>query len=347
MVPRTQTTAGWSGYALASGSFSPIRPMNHFPHLFVASPLLSSPRYLPVGSNLLITWCLDKIWLQPPMSSLEDLVWKGAMTKQAERFHYLLPSASALWALYHSIQEPQASGELRAHAYRLNIAASNMFRGSDLVVTDRNWLAILAFGITVMIFHFAAAQLNPTANADYDYLEIFHLVRSTRSMATTVAPFFHRSSLRDIVSNSESAISVTMDENVWQAVQRLASVHYPEGTPGRIVQTCRRAIAVLQSWVQETDGYPRSWLHFMLWPGSVSDDFVELLITKQPVALLIYIYWCAIMHRLPKLWFMNGWARRNAFLAMAELDANWDCFLEWPRGILNESDKDMKAICWE
>lgn len=64
------------------------------------------------------------------------------------------------------------------------------------------------------------------------------------------------------------------------------------------------------------------------------DEFSELLNERHPVSLLIYIHWCAIMHRAPNRWFLNGWARRAATAAALHLGPQWDEFLEWPRTVL-------------
>jgi hypothetical protein len=69
----------------------------------------------------------------------------------------------------------------------------------------------------------------------------------------------------------------------------------------------------------------------------VSQEFVELLLMKQPVALLVYVHWCAIMHRTPRRWFMNGWDRRAADTAMSSMGPEWNALLEWPRSSF-ESD---------
>ncbi|KAI1842664.1 hypothetical protein JX265_002730 [Neoarthrinium moseri] len=219
-----------------------------------------------------------------------------------------------------------------ADAYRHNIKASNLFRESGCIITDKNWLAVLAFGVTVIIFHFTVAQL--ASPDEHDFLDIFRILRRTARIGWAVSPHFHQSEIKLFIDHRSSLIAASLDEQIWQAVSNLDNVEHLANTSSDVAHVYHHAVETLKNWVKDTEGYPRSWQHFMAWPGHVSDRFVELLTAKHPPALIIFTYWNTIMHLTPKRWFMNGWARRNGCLAMAELDPEWDGLLEWPRSRL-------------
>jgi hypothetical protein len=66
------------------------------------------------------------------------------------------------------------------------------------------------------------------------------------------------------------------------------------------------------------------------------EQYINLLRERRPIALLIYAYWCTIMHQGPSRWFTQGWARRAAYASMSNLGADWDAWLEWPRFALEQ-----------
>jgi hypothetical protein len=147
------------------------------------------------------------------------------------------------------------------------------------------------------------------------------------------------------VDYRESLVKVTQDEELWRQLRRLDSIPFHDDTVADI-DACFHAVAVFKDWVREVGGRPYNWKHFWRWPGMVSDQFVALLMTRHPPALLIFIYWCAVMEGAPKRWFLDGWAPRDGHLAMNELDAGWDQFLEWPREVF-DSTKGRQLVTEE
>ncbi|KAK9796898.1 hypothetical protein SCARD494_03981 [Seiridium cardinale] len=283
----------------------------------------------------MVSFALDKLWLQPCVSAHEEAVWRTVLESQASRFQYLDHSAASLWALHQSFQGTPSASALRANAYRYNLEASNLFRQSNQTVTEDNWLAVLTFGIAVIIFHLANSQTND--DDSHDYMEVFNILRGTSRMARAVIPYFHRSHLKLYVDNRQKSFRPSLEQDVWRSLDHLDAVIGVGGSRPDVTQACHSAVAVLKNWAKETDAYPRTWAHFLRWPGTVSEEFVKLLSEGNESALLVFVYWCTIMHRSPRRWFMKDWACRDARLATKAMNATWDCLLEWPRSVLGQS----------
>jgi hypothetical protein len=296
--------------------------------------VVSSPSLLgcPSTAHEMITFVLDKTWLQPCTSTYEEGMWRSILETEAAQHRYLDRSAVSLWTLYQSFQDSSYSSALRITAYRHNLEASNLFRQSNQVITKQNWFAVLTFGVAMVIFQFAATQAND--DSTHDYLEIFKLMRGTSKVAQAVVPYFRQSHIKLFMDNQRQLDRPTLEQDVWQGVTRLEEVSFLEGTPAWAIKACRDAILELKEWVRETDARPRSWANFLRWPGIVSDDFVRLLCDGDDSALLIFVYWCLLMHRSPKLWFMSDWAYRDARLAIKAMQDTSTELLDWPRWLL-------------
>lgn len=73
------------------------------------------------------------------------------------------------------------------------------------------------------------------------------------------------------------------------------------------------------------------------------EAYVKRLHGRDPFALLIFIYWCAIIYRARR-WFTGRWAHRAANSAMAYLGNEWAGLLEWPKSILDSPDPIPQAL---
>jgi hypothetical protein len=219
------------------------------------------------------------------------------------------------------------------HAYRYNLAASDLFRRSnDLIVTKDNWFAVLSFGVTVIIFHLAAAQVD--TDEDRDFLDVFRIFRQTSRVAQATVPFFRMSHLKQYVDYSKSLARPTLDTTIWDLVNELETMPSLDDGPKWAVEACRSAIESLKEWLQETNSRPRSWAAFLRWPGVVSNHYVQLLEAWNDAALIIFVYWCMIMNRCPKRWFMEDWACRDSDAAMRAMRDCSSHVLDWPREVL-------------
>jgi hypothetical protein len=210
-------------------------------------------------------WLLNKVTWHPCMSCINEFsMWKE-INHQAEQFEYIKPTLSSLCSLYEWDRGKRGSSQLFTAAMKYNLEALHLFRNSKVDITANNWLAVLTFGIGIMIFHFATAD--PAIDQQGNFLSVFHLLRGTAKVAIQVEPFFKNSELKAMLSRRRILIKSPFNDGALQAVQRLAAVRHPEGTPDSVRVTCSQAIASLIGWTKAVEGCPRSWLDFILFPA--------------------------------------------------------------------------------
>ncbi|KAI0002673.1 hypothetical protein F4779DRAFT_126587 [Xylariaceae sp. FL0662B] len=282
-----------------------------------------------------ISWAVEKTFFLAWLSALEKRAFIREFDRQANAFQYVHQTIVALDALHEWCQRtPPRSGVYAAAAYEHHLEASMLFRNSQADVTEANWAATLMFGIGVIIFQFATVSKTAAAGASGDYLEMLRVLRSSASLAAQLAPFIHASPLMRFAGHYLSQRNLHLDESTWNAVCSLDSLDYPEDTADETRRACLQSIAALKEWVISVDGHPGNWHHFIQWPAAVSEQYLSALVRRHPVALVVFVYWCSIMRRSPKRWYMDGWANRAANVAMKHLGAEWNHVLEWPRSTL-------------
>ncbi|PLB48627.1 hypothetical protein P170DRAFT_436441 [Aspergillus steynii IBT 23096] len=87
-----------------------------------------------------------------------------------------------------------------------------------------------------------------------------------------------------------------------------------------------------RSYVLWTDQCPTQWEtdDVFVWPLGVSQEFLELLREQRPVALVIFGFFCPLLHRLEWMWWINGWAIHLLSRIHGLLDAAHRSWIQWP-----------------
>ncbi|KAI0974620.1 hypothetical protein F4678DRAFT_383096 [Xylaria arbuscula] len=309
-----------------------IRTINHtdaYSYFSLCNALFVAIDHSPIFANEQeLLACTTALFLKTdwaPLPSLQNVfpVYKNGTLS------YLLPTISSLFAIQKTMGHGSKSPGAHATALQHNITASARFRNAESRVHDGNWLSILMFGVGHIMFNFATAQSAP--DCDFEYLSIFHVLRNTAKLGAQIGVFLDKSELSGILESKRRGFARLLEPNdCLQAINQLTLAQHPEGTSEMTRRHCRYALERLAWWTRLVHGAPQIWKDFILWPASVPDEFVSALTGKQPVALLIYIYWCVVMHRAPKRWYADGWHSRIVVAAMAELGSEYDALLDWP-----------------
>ncbi|KAG4436268.1 hypothetical protein IFR05_008250 [Cadophora sp. M221] len=74
-------------------------------------------------------------------------------------------------------------------------------------------------------------------------------------------------------------------------------------------------------------------LFVTLWPYSVSDLFVRLLIEMRPPALIIMAHYCLILRRAKDCWYMAESGLRIFQAIQHNLGEEWSSYIEYPRRV--------------
>ncbi|KAI0899026.1 hypothetical protein F4806DRAFT_322555 [Annulohypoxylon nitens] len=288
----------------------------------------------PINQVMEVTFFLS--WL----SNLERAILAQEFDHQANSYNYVHRTIAALYALHESHHGTPHS-HFRTAAYRYQIEASILFRNSQIEVNEVNWLAILLFGIGVIVFQFTSALKSSDEDS---YMELLYVLRNSYDLAIQLKPHLLTSSFMQFTGPRLTRLKPHLDSLTWSAICSLDSLEYPADTTDETKRACLYSVVALKEWVIETDGYPRNWLHYIIWPAAVSGQYLLLLSQKHPAALVIFVYWCSIMHRSPRRWFMVGWAKQTATVAMRHLGEEWDRFLEFPRKTVGSDFKHGNIV---
>ncbi|KAJ2900954.1 hypothetical protein MKZ38_002189 [Zalerion maritima] len=73
----------------------------------------------------------------------------------------------------------------------------------------------------------------------------------------------------------------------------------------------------------------------MAWPCSIEEGFITLLRKKEHVALVVFVFYCAIIHQAEaKAWYTRGWSQSVAREILGIVDPWWWDVIIWPLGTM-------------
>lgn len=95
--------------------------------------------------------------------------------------------------------------------------------------------------------------------------------------------------------------------------------------------TCLRSIQILMA--QHDDDNEIYYL-IMTWPNDVSEEYIECVERREPMALVILAHYGVLMNMRPKLWWLREWPGLLVRQAEDMLGTEWSEYLKWPRMML-------------
>lgn len=302
------------------------------------------PTQTPFSQHDFLKLCfLDMVPLVPqsaefPAPAVEEVeLWTGPLLRQMARPGYLSHSLLSLYLLPKDSKAVLLKTPSSVPAYEQHIIATDLFRNSSFVVNDQNWAAITTFAVSIVIFQFATQQNCPVEA--FDYIGILRMLRSSDSLARLVFPYLIKSDSWRFIYHRNSLPKPPLDQDAQNALDNLEDCIYLQPTTD--ANHCiKEAVRALKQWVDDCEGYPQKWRHYLAWPASISEKYLTLLSQHDDFALLILVYWCAFLQRAPRRWFMSYWPCRTASTAMRMLTADWGGVLEWPKKVFASISKE-------
>lgn len=257
-------------------------------------------------------------------------LWGLAVRKNAAEHSYIQYCIASIAYLYSQSIEPKHQLSKHSQAYEHQITASELFRVSAPAINESNWTAILIFAVSMIVFQFASQQ---DSERPIDYVETLHVLKRSAGISLSVRPFLEKSPMWSFINRRKLLAVQPIDSDAWIALQCLDDGITLSESQDR--ETLLRAVRMLKEWTTMCNASPQQWKDYVIFPGMVPNDYLELLAMEDDFALLILVYWCAIMRLGPDRWFLQQWLPRTAALAETRMTGDWSDYLEWASRVLS------------
>ena len=253
-----------------------------------------------------------------------NLFWCTTIPELAGRELYLHDGLAALAAL-HMADLPSASGPstyLKMAQQRF-VSASAGFRTAVSSINAENVVSTFTFSIIVAILQIKGGVLAKELQS-FDPLGGFLALRGASQITKASGPLLLESCIESL-RRSTGPITFSTEDNAntlipWLDTLALTADGYAN----------QEALAYLRLWLNNLDTWPKAWFQLAWWPAKVSQEYIDRLQNKEPVSLIIFLYWCAGINSRYKNWFMAGYTRESLQFVQKHLGPDWNNLVEYP-----------------
>lgn len=218
--------------------------------------------------------------------------------------------------------------------------ASELFRASVYTVDQGNWQPVLIFLIASVIFSLDIQSLDKIVNyaerTAISPASILRIMRYPGSLSQQLISRLVSGSLATTLLRRQHRLRVPIDEQVISVIENLDDFCAAEMSSSADAKTYSDAIQSLKLWAESVACQPQSWHGLVEWPVTVSDRYIQLLDSGDEFAAVIFCYWCAVMNRAPKRYYLVGVMRKLEVATTTGLNGAWEALLQWPRKELRE-----------
>ncbi|KAF2113608.1 hypothetical protein BDV96DRAFT_647863 [Lophiotrema nucula] len=261
----------------------------------------------------------------------EKALWLPSIEKAGMRYAYVQHAFLSVSSLLFELDNP--SQRMPVTAYQHHLTASSLFRLNAPNIVEDNWIAVISFGVMMIIFEFAVQQSCPEPH--FDLLHSLLVLRNFMKVDNEVAPYLHKTKMWPLIQKRNAAFMPPADNQLQTSFRNMANLIaqlLKNGVPN--AETNRQAFWELREWSYGCNEFPRNWRHYCEWPASVSDAFMQLFAEEDDVAMLITIHWCSVLYQSPKRWYITRWAQRAALYLISKLKGDCSDLLVWPLSVV-------------
>lgn len=292
-------------------------------------------------------------------------IWRFAMPQMAISYRFLLFGITAVSAMHLATLLPHRTKELQRLALVQENAALPSFRALIKTSTLESIHATFAFSGSVVYFIMALPE-NTGADREADRCRIPspddkypHWFQAIRGLMTLLA--HHRDQLaRGPFAPMLSRGPVSGCTSHIPDVARLAKLDamFRHGIPSQLKMAIAPAYSNSSSSPADTLpldiknsgvylqalwllrrvfelAYPPNQIlsseaSLRVWPGSISQSFVELIYQRDPRALVILAHYCILLKRNDHAWYIRDLGRGLLENITQSLGKEWQHWIQWP-----------------
>lgn len=270
-------------------------------------------------------------------------VWRD----EAPRVGFAMPAVLhvilAVSALHLARSDPSRRARCIAHAHMHHNAAVRAVTPNLQSLASNNGVGLFLFSSLICMFACANAKFE-----DKNFLVLFErghlaewalLFRGTRTIINYSSHDFETGILGSIFMNGARSRAARLAQSLDQAqvytweLKRMISAEYAHDPRTRriydeAVDSLGRTLAVV---MKPGEGTRLQTADVFAWILEVSNEYLEMLGQEDPVALIIFAYYCVGLQQIEWMWWMEGLSSRLLMQLYSVLDEKYRGWLRWPQ----------------
>ncbi|MCJ1274391.1 hypothetical protein MMC21_002187 [Puttea exsequens] len=226
-------------------------------------------------------------------------------------------------------------------------AALGTFRAIMSNMDESNCDAFFALSSLIVVYGFdspkSSDSLGMFSYNGQDSDEWLPLIRGVNSILQTVWPWIKNGRLSGLLHDHQQEppqkqLPDVLDEQLSH-LEKLCENSTDGEEP---MKAYKSTVSVLRTCFIRMNNRPPYECEVsiaFLWPVLVPSEFMKLLNSRRPIALVILAHYCVILHHLDDYWWTRGWAMHIIRNIHRELEDEWRCWIQWPSSVITVDEK--------
>ena len=274
-------------------------------------------------------------------------LWRINAPQVAFEHHCLMRGILAISALHLSWLRPDKKDYYSHVAVRQQDAALGSFRSIMSSMDQSNCDAFFGLSSLIVVYGFSAPKASDSLGlfsySGEDSDEWLPLIRGVSSILLNAWPFVKQGRLSGLLHDHQQEPPRTdLPGILKEQLLHLETLCENASEGQEHISAYKEALDALRSCFIRMINRPLYECEVsiaFLWAVMIPQDYISLLNSRKPEALIILAHYCIILHHLDDYWWMRGWAMHIIENVQRELDDNWRSWIQWPTRVITVDEK--------
>ncbi|KAH6670816.1 hypothetical protein B0J14DRAFT_516566 [Halenospora varia] len=265
------------------------------------------------GLELIIHWFTTTVFTVNPVGDPGALHTSQTFILDQARHHpFLLHGLLALSALH--LADSCSKTDTGSCAKYTSIATAHHNQGLAMYhsilqnMNEENYSASIAFSSLTIMFAFGLSRPSEIKLIDY-LVQVFQLAKGWTKVVT-VASDLSCNSARNLTVPAIDDLNTSLPSEIEEAFARLHSqnlTHTPDDHDQEVLKLALDSLKTVFKMLASPGGTQNPHVA-IAWPNLLPERFAELLGKRQVLAMVLVAYYCVVLERVPKVWWLRGWS---------------------------------------
>ncbi|KAI9730417.1 MAG: hypothetical protein M1834_005927 [Cirrosporium novae-zelandiae] len=265
----------------------------------------------------------------------QQRIWQEDVIQMGFQYPFVLRGILAISALHLATLSSTLSTDLLIQASTQHNRALGDFRTTLININESNCTPLFAISCLTVVHAFAVAQIQTTQDPVADILNCLHLIRGVNSVLQPYWPKLMASELSPRLDNGwRRGVAGEVPEILRLKVLVNSLPNLDNGITNTAYMQAIEQLHVVFLEVMTSDENRSDLALLFTWPITLSEKFLTLLSSRQPVAMIILAHFVAFLHyKKSYCWWLSQSNKHIINAINVSLGFNYREWLSWPKQI--------------
>ncbi|KAJ5144396.1 hypothetical protein N7526_001904 [Penicillium atrosanguineum] len=253
--------------------------------------------------------------------------WIDLVLPEAQRHQFVMESIHAVAAFHLAyLRPPNARAYVRMAQKHYNLSMTN-FRSSVTQIDGDNALAVLCFTfVQFLLGLLSPVSLEPSSCDIFE--SMFAALAGSQGFLNLQPAIYHFADHRMVADWLSAEVkyprSATRATYMIPLLDELACINWASDYCEQEKEVCQKAITLLQLFFATIPLFPFEWPALFTWPAITEANFLDMIRTQHPIALVVLLHWyLPICRSSNHHWILARWEEPLVRSVVESIGPDW------------------------